>query len=239
MRCGHGYPLISVSQFIDGPILNYILGIVLINYQIQGLVLWILGCRGCAVDDESDVIGLLCETTPFIPHQKLVLVEWAMWDIMIRLPYYLSIFSSIAVPQKNLPSSNYQSKVLQFILSSAPHYTGHPHNTIMGLFGRSSHAEPTSTATHPVAQDPRRSSGLFGSRRTSSPTNGTTSGTTNGRSGFLHRDTEDASVTAARERVIAAETAERNADRALMSARAAVREAREQVKRIEREAAEE
>ena len=44
---------------------------------------------------------------------------------------------------------------------------------------------------------------------------------------------------AARERVLRAETAERDADKALLNAKAAVREAREQVKRLEREAAEE
>jgi hypothetical protein len=55
----------------------------------------------------------------------------------------------------------------------------------------------------------------------------------------LHRNTEDASITNARERVLSAEAAERDADRALLTARAAVKEAREHVKRLEREAAEE
>jgi len=56
---------------------------------------------------------------------------------------------------------------------------------------------------------------------------------------LLHRRDEDPSIIAARERVIAAETAEREADKALVMAKAAVREAREHVKRLEREAAEE
>ena len=44
---------------------------------------------------------------------------------------------------------------------------------------------------------------------------------------------------AARERVMSAEAAEREADRALFAAKAAVREAREHVGRLEREASEE
>ncbi len=68
-------------------------------------------------------------------------------------------------------------------------------------------------------------------------------GTTNGvnhthRHGFM-RNGEDASITAARERVLQAEAAEREADRALIQSRAAVRNAREHVKHLEREAAEE
>ena len=59
------------------------------------------------------------------------------------------------------------------------------------------------------------------------------------RTGLFHRNEEDASITQARERVLNAEAAEREADKALFQARAAVRDAREQVKRLEREAAEE
>lgn len=43
----------------------------------------------------------------------------------------------------------------------------------------------------------------------------------------------------ARERVLSAEAAEREADRAMLAARAAVKEARDHVRRLEREAAEE
>jgi len=50
---------------------------------------------------------------------------------------------------------------------------------------------------------------------------------------------EDASITAARQRVMSAETAERDADKALMAARKAVAEARAHVRRLEEEAAEE
>jgi hypothetical protein len=54
----------------------------------------------------------------------------------------------------------------------------------------------------------------------------------------LHRRDEDPSIIAARERVMNAESAEKDADRALVAARAAVKEAREHIKRLEREAAE-
>jgi hypothetical protein len=50
---------------------------------------------------------------------------------------------------------------------------------------------------------------------------------------------EDASIVAAREQVVAAEQAENQADKALMASRRAVVEARDHVKRLEREAAEE
>lgn len=56
---------------------------------------------------------------------------------------------------------------------------------------------------------------------------------------MLHRNHEDPSIGNARERVMLAETAERDADRALVAAKAAVRDARADVKRLEHEAAEE
>ena len=49
---------------------------------------------------------------------------------------------------------------------------------------------------------------------------------------------EDASITAARDRVMSAEAAERDADKALLMAKSAVREARDHVKRLEKEATE-
>ena len=58
------------------------------------------------------------------------------------------------------------------------------------------------------------------------------------KTGLLHREVEDSSITAARDRVMGAEAAERDADKALLMARSAVREAREHVKRLEKEAAE-
>lgn len=56
--------------------------------------------------------------------------------------------------------------------------------------------------------------------------------------GLFHRNQEDPTIAAARERVAAAERAEADADRALTQARASVRTAREQVKQLELEAAE-
>jgi hypothetical protein len=109
-----------------------------------------------------------------------------------------------------------------------------------------SHREPVEAAPEvpsketEVEREPSRRSTLFGRRRSAeSAATATTTSSTSPRRGFLTREREDASITAARERVASAEVAEREADRALMQARAAVREAREHVKRLEREAAEE
>ncbi|KAI1401627.1 hypothetical protein F4819DRAFT_317732 [Hypoxylon fuscum] len=106
----------------------------------------------------------------------------------------------------------------------------------------------------------RHSHSLFGSRhRTPSPPNTTRSSTTTSsrrsdasspsrhrsvlQRTFGHGNTSnpdmDPSIVQARERVMQAETAERDADRALESARLRVREARAEVKRLELEAAEE
>jgi hypothetical protein len=126
----------------------------------------------------------------------------------------------------------------------------------MPLFGhhdstsKQSVKAPTSPpAPTPVAKDTaHRRSGLFGSRssKQTSPTRTThtvssvqTNGSTEShRASLLHKDAEDSSITAARERVIGAEAAERDADKALLMAKSAVREAREHVKRLEKEAAE-
>lgn len=54
---------------------------------------------------------------------------------------------------------------------------------------------------------------------------------------LMHRH-EDASITSAREQIIQAEAAEREADKALIQARTAVKEARARIKLLEREAAE-
>lgn len=53
------------------------------------------------------------------------------------------------------------------------------------------------------------------------------------------RHDEDPSIRQARDRVASAENAEREADRALMQARTAVKEARDHVRRLEADAAEE
>jgi type IV secretory pathway VirD2 relaxase len=85
---------------------------------------------------------------------------------------------------------------------------------------------------------------MFSRRRSSSPSLHSTSPTTTTHTkrhshSLLHKPGEDASIVAARERVMSAEAAEREADRALFAAKAAVREAREHVGRLEREASEE
>ncbi|KAH8691458.1 hypothetical protein BGW36DRAFT_388367 [Talaromyces proteolyticus] len=124
----------------------------------------------------------------------------------------------------------------------------------MGLFGRQS-TESAATASSSVSSmSPRRShqdtspdshrGRFFNSRRNESPA--TTASISNGsmkhsnsvlhRSGF-HR--EDPTIAAAREQVNLAEGAERAADKALVAARQAVKDAREHVKRLEKEAAEE
>ncbi|KAF3396607.1 hypothetical protein DPV78_007414 [Talaromyces pinophilus] len=102
---------------------------------------------------------------------------------------------------------------------------------------------PSASATAPTES---RRTGLFGSRRHSTSPSAhsttTTSSTTKSHSGLLHRGAtnhEDPSISAAREQVVLAETAERDADRALVAARQAVRDAREHVKRLEAEAKEE
>ncbi|KAK3706620.1 hypothetical protein LTR37_012629 [Vermiconidia calcicola] len=94
--------------------------------------------------------------------------------------------------------------------------------------------------TQPVVEEPPRKSGNFFNRRQSShsPTTTTTTTSQSNSHNFLHRDREDASITAARQRVTEAEASERAADKALMEARASVKAAREEVRRIEREAAE-
>lgn len=56
---------------------------------------------------------------------------------------------------------------------------------------------------------------------------------------MFSRSSGDPSISAAKQSLISAETAERDADRALFVAKNAVREAREHVHRLEREAAEE
>lgn len=88
----------------------------------------------------------------------------------------------------------------------------------------------------------RRSSSLSSSdldTRNRKGSNKLSHGSTRGSGGIFHRDHEDGSITAARERVMSAEMAEREADRALISARTAVKDARNHVKMLEREAEEE
>ncbi|XXH02335.1 hypothetical protein Hte_008708 [Hypoxylon texense] len=119
--------------------------------------------------------------------------------------------------------------------------------------------KPEEEVVHEPVPEKRQSHSLFGSRhRSPSPTRTarTSTTTTSSRhSGMLsppplptkrtfgHGNTAnpdvDPSILQARERVMQAETAERDADRALEAARVRVREARAEVKRLELEAAEE
>lgn len=133
------------------------------------------------------------------------------------------------------------------ILSTFP--ISNPETKIkMPLFGRHS-AEEESAPPVPqktVDERPKRSSTLFGRHRSVSPVSTAATersrnsvNSSSGRRGLLHRNDADPSIRAAHDRVLSAEAAEREADKALMYARAAVKEAREQVKRLEREAAEE
>ncbi|KAB5562722.1 hypothetical protein GE09DRAFT_1274434 [Coniochaeta sp. 2T2.1] len=124
-----------------------------------------------------------------------------------------------------------------------------------GLFSSSRH-EP---APMPVQQAPvQKKHGLFSSHRdpspvsshaisTTSPTRHSTDASYSKRhssgGGLLSKfgggDHMDPSIVQARERVLSAEAAEREADRALMAARESVRNAREHVRRLELEAEEE
>jgi len=131
----------------------------------------------------------------------------------------------------------------------------------MPLFGSKKEAPQTITTTTTHKQAPStRSSGLFSRNKSSSispdgRSHTTTtanhantspnrhssilSKSTGNSGGLLHRNHEDPSISSARERVMRAETAEREADKALIAARASVKEARAEVKRLEHEAAEE
>ncbi|KAJ7680545.1 hypothetical protein DFH06DRAFT_1163433 [Mycena polygramma] len=110
-----------------------------------------------------------------------------------------------------------------------------------------------SASPEPVTNNNNHNHGFFGRRRSSddsslghpSSGNSVRSGTSNVGSGFfgsrggnfnVHKDP---TIIAARQKVTSAEKAEVEADRALASARAMVREAKQHVEFLEREAAEE
>ncbi|KAK3988453.1 hypothetical protein QBC44DRAFT_102834 [Cladorrhinum sp. PSN332] len=136
----------------------------------------------------------------------------------------------------------------------------------MPFFSRSS--EPAhQPAPQPIHEEPPKRHGLFGRHRSPSPATTTSTRSTRttsaerGQNGVYRSSTDatnstgrrsllrsfgngnnvemDPSIVAARERVMGAEMAEREADRALMAARESVREAREHVRRLELEAQEE
>ncbi|KAH3917224.1 hypothetical protein HBI56_120680 [Parastagonospora nodorum] len=108
----------------------------------------------------------------------------------------------------------------------------------MPIFG--SRREPS-----PPPAAPQKTS-MFSRRRSSSPhrtsthhSHTTTTTSPKLTSGMFSRSSHDPSITAATQSLRQAEAAERDADRALLVAKNAVREAREHVHRLEREAAEE
>ncbi|KAM7197936.1 hypothetical protein V8F20_006384 [Naviculisporaceae sp. PSN 640] len=129
----------------------------------------------------------------------------------------------------------------------------------MPFFSRNPEPEPAPAPVH--EEPPKRHGGILGSLRhrdpSPTPTDSTRSsssrhsaddGSSIGkRRSLLHRSfgngnaplEMDPSIVAARERVMTAESAERDADRALMAARESVRQAREHVRRLELEAEEE
>ncbi|KAJ7747319.1 hypothetical protein B0H16DRAFT_928828 [Mycena metata] len=100
-----------------------------------------------------------------------------------------------------------------------------------------SHQEP-----EPVAAPPARKGSVFRGRRSSDEESSVRSGSTTG--SFFARNNnfnvhKDPTIIAARQKVTFAEKAEAEADRALASARNMVREARDHVRFLEKEAAEE
>jgi hypothetical protein len=106
----------------------------------------------------------------------------------------------------------------------------------MGLFSNKNNSNVQTAPPRTVHNNspPNSKGGLFHRRSDPEPV---PAQSTNG--GMFHRNHQDPSITHAKQRIADAENAERNADRALIQARAAVRDAREDVKRLEREAAEE
>lgn len=114
----------------------------------------------------------------------------------------------------------------------------------MPIFHRDSTASSSSGRSIDDPNQTKTHSGLFGSRSSHSTHSSFSSGSgsplsNSRRHGLLHRTHEDPSIMAAREQVLRAETAEREADKALIASRKAVKEARDHVKHLEREAAEE
>ncbi|KAH8164191.1 hypothetical protein CIB48_g4048 [Xylaria polymorpha] len=86
---------------------------------------------------------------------------------------------------------------------------------------------------------PEKKHSLFGSRhRSPSPSYTTRTSTSASSRNSATTPDIDPSIMQARERVMGAENAERDADRALAAARLRVREAQDEVKRLELEAAE-
>jgi len=135
--------------------------------------------------------------------------------------------------------------------AAAPVQTQAPVEEKRGLFGRRSHEQavtPASGSVHSsrtgsINQNQNQNhlhNNHVATNGQSTHANGGGAFGGGGIGSFLRRDKgEDPSIAAARERVLSAEGAEREADKALVGAREAVREAREHVLRLEKEAEEE
>ncbi|KAL5485529.1 hypothetical protein ACEPAI_8171 [Sanghuangporus weigelae] len=98
-------------------------------------------------------------------------------------------------------------------------------------------AETDTNGHHDVNGRSNTRGGFFSRRRSHSSDDSMRS--SGNRSGIKSRQFNDPSIIAARQKVSGAEEAERQADRALIEARATVREARQHVKNLEREIEEE
>lgn len=107
----------------------------------------------------------------------------------------------------------------------------------MPIFHRDSTAS-SSSSRRSVEEPSRRSSNkIFSSQ--SSQSSASSSGSTHRRRSILHHVPEDPTIKAAQDQVYRAEKAECEADKALMASKLAVKEARDHVKHLEQEAAEE
>jgi hypothetical protein len=104
----------------------------------------------------------------------------------------------------------------------------------MPLFKHNSDANERESAR---STSPTRKGSMF-SRRSPSPVASSNSSSST-RGSFFARNNGDPAVNAARQKVSSAESAERDAEKALVAARSAVKEAKEHARRLEREAEEE
>lgn len=111
----------------------------------------------------------------------------------------------------------------------------------MPIFHRDSTASSSSARSAERHDQAHGIHGLFGNRSSHSSYSSVAASSTSGgkHHSLLHRTREDPSIQAAREQVYRAEHAEREADKALTASRQAVKEAKDHVKRLEHEAAEE
>ena len=172
---------------------------------------------------------------------------------------YIAPVSEELCPDSLLTTSSHRQDVRYAVIPLSPRIPAYGMDSDMPLFHHSQpNPEPLPRRSPVEADEPHRSRSIF-SRRGNSPDAAPSadgsirtekSAGAKSSSGFfgrrrssdddMHRNIKnDPSVVAARQRVSDAEAAEREADRALMQARIAVREAREHVERLEREALEE